>query len=158
MKDRQIKIVDLNCQEYEEYLDFYITLQTDDLTIKDFLKIFSLEFVSTRVMETIEDYEKYINGLSLKYLDKVGEYYSVEIEKSYHKEPQSMYCENDRQILEYDSDKDIFVFHEYIEKNHMTRGGIKLIEEFKEGIEPITTTTDEYYLINILLGLRNFWH
>mgnify|MGYP001556568162 CR=1 FL=1 len=114
-------------------------------------------------MVSPEEFNAYYDGLELVYGDEVlsDGSRSVTILSNYEKEPVEMYKSVTNPLLNYIEKFDKYVYRGYIEKNHLTEGGIKMLEEL---IQTMNESYDQSYvgqytsdLLRILSALDFFW-
>jgi hypothetical protein len=121
------------------------------------------EFEKVRVMNSPEEFNAYYDGLELVYGDEVlsDGSRSVTILSNYEKEPVEMYKAVVNSLLNYIEKFDKYVYRGYIEKNPLTEGGIKMLEELiqtmKESYDQNLVAQYSSDLLRILSAIDFFW-
>lgn len=123
----------------------------------------SEDYSQVRVMDSAEDYENYLEGLTFGVVfedrkdDPQDDLIPVEVTSSYEKSPVLKTSRNDSQILYFDSDSDSFVFDEYIEKNEATVAMLEMLKDIERGVEPNSYTHPDWHVLRIIRCLDTFW-
>lgn len=130
------------------------------------VKSYANEYMVIRVMDSEEEYDKYLEGLSLNKVfvddpdfDPESDYIEYEIRSSYDKEPVKMVAQNEESFLDYSEETDTYIYSEWVENNPATQALVKMLEQFMSDSDQIQSYTDlDWHFMRVLRSISTFWY
>lgn len=162
-----MKIDHITTREYKDcYLvNIIFTLDVENAFNEVFVQK-TKEYTKVKVMDSEEDYRNYhiskwYNIPSLLDRDE-SEDSSVKITSNYHKSPEEKIQYEDIPLLRYLDKFDKYVYREYVDKNAITLGAFKMLNQLEKELmnehESHELYKYEYTLFKIIETLDLFWN
>jgi len=151
-----VKIDHLTIRHYDgfAFINLVFSVKDDD-HIKRMLEGMVSKYKTVRVMDSVDEYEKFLDGLEVVIAEEPSEngLHEVHFTYGYDKQPEEKIAREDS-FIEYLEKFDKYVFTEYIEYNDITLGAMRMLSN-KEKFENTANGGD--VLMRVLTCLNLFW-
>jgi hypothetical protein len=159
-----MKFDHISTREYKDcfLVNIIFTLDVENAFNEVFVQK-TKEYTKVKVMDSEEDYRNYHSLLDLSFEDRdENEGSPVKITSNYHKSPEEKVQYEDIPLLRYLDKFDKYVYREYVDKNPITLGAFKMLNQLKKDLmnehEPHELYSYEYTLFKIIEALDLFWN